>query len=134
MWVLANVSAYKAGKANQVMEDQLKVTQAELDEALGLLRELNDAERNGNVAQVRERVATTLARPDAVKLQADLLVSRIDELMKQGEKIAAVGFIRQETGAVWDHIHEVVGSWKSMLPPQRHEVVSRFLRKKQLAI
>jgi hypothetical protein len=135
--ILAHRRAYQAEKTNSMLEDQIEVTTAELDKSLAVLRELHEAIGNnskGVPAELAEKVRAYLAKPEAIRSQADELVGRIDELMKKGEKIAAVGLMRDETGAVWDHIHDAIGAWKGMKPIQRHEVVSRFLRKKQLAL
>ncbi len=56
-------------------------------------------------------VAKSEPLPDDLHERADAIMLRINVLLSKGEDIQALRFYRQETGAVWDEIHDTIASW-----------------------
>ena len=100
------------------LSERVTLLERELERTRDLLRltlmHLNDQDISLELrAHSKRTEASPEPLPSGLHERADAIMLKINVLLSKGEDIQALRFYRQETGAVWDEIHDTIASWNT---------------------
>ncbi len=104
------------------LEQELERTQDLL--RLALLCLLNQKDITGELQiHLKRYVPEPEVLPSGLHERAEAIMLKVNVLLSKGDDIQALRFYRQETGAVWDEIHDTIAAWNM----DYHETLARVI-------
>ncbi|MSU77450.1 MAG: hypothetical protein EXS16_05055 [Gemmataceae bacterium] len=115
--LLAELSAPRSSARPSDLAERVAFLERELERTQDLLRLaltslVNPQDISSKLQDHCKRfISEPAALPSGLHERAEAIMLKVKMLLSKGDDIQALRFYRQETGAVWDEIHDTIAMW-----------------------